>query len=151
MNTTYAPSIIETGLSSEILQALKSQQINEAPRLVVAGEVIEIPEKLARVFRSVLENFARGKPVTVVTQEMKMTTQELADFLMVSRPTAIKLLEKYNIPFATINRHRRIAFVDAQRLEGLLLMDQEKALRDMYALQGELGMLDEEYEDGQHS
>ncbi len=42
----------------------------------------------------------------------EVTTQEAADFLNVSRPFLIKLLEEHKIPFVKVGSHRRIRFSD---------------------------------------
>ena len=42
----------------------------------------------------------------------RLTTQEAADFLGVSRPATVKLLEDGKIPYEQPGRHRRIAFTD---------------------------------------
>ena len=42
----------------------------------------------------------------------RLTAQEAADFLGVSRPTMVKLLEDGKIPYEQPGRHRRILFTD---------------------------------------
>jgi excisionase family DNA binding protein len=53
-----------------------------------------------------------GKVITVVPRMQRLTTQEAADFLGVSRPTLVKLLEEGRIPYDQPGRHRRILFSD---------------------------------------
>ena len=50
--------------------------------------------------------------VTIVPLATRPTTQEAADFLGISRPTLVKLLESGAMPFETVGRHRRVTLDD---------------------------------------
>jgi excisionase family DNA binding protein len=53
-----------------------------------------------------------GQEVLVATRESCLTAQEAADFLGVSRPTLIRVLDLGEIPFERPNSHRRIRLAD---------------------------------------
>ena len=60
----------------------------------------------------VVEAMREGKIITLVPRTLRLTTQEAADFLGISRPTLVKLLEDGKIPYDQPGRHRRIGFTD---------------------------------------
>ncbi|MGI8793388.1 MAG: excisionase family DNA-binding protein [Acidimicrobiales bacterium] len=51
------------------------------------------------MLRQVVDVMRQGKATLVAPQGMLLTTQEAADFLGISRPTLVKLLEDGAIPF----------------------------------------------------
>ena len=88
--------------------------VTPSARLVSADglQAIELPDELFRVLVLAAKSLAQNKAVTVAPIEQQLTTMEAAEFLGVSRPTLIKLLEGGAIPFTTVGRHRRVKLAD---------------------------------------
>ena len=76
------------------------------------GEQLVLPAEVWEVLRGVVEAMANGQAVTVAPVHQRLTTQEAADLLGISRPTLVKLLESGEIPFEQPGRHRRVRLVD---------------------------------------
>lgn len=76
-----------------------------------------IPAEIFRALEQVANALASGKGVTVAPHSKLLTTQEAADFLGISRPTLVKLLDGGEMEFEKRNRHRKVtlrALVDYQ-------------------------------------
>jgi excisionase family DNA binding protein len=73
---------------------------------------LTLPWEVLRALAQMLAEVAKGNAVTVVPVHAEFTTQEAADFLNVSRPFLISLLEENAIPFRKVRSHRRIRFGD---------------------------------------
>jgi excisionase family DNA binding protein len=76
------------------------------------GEQIPLPAEVYGVLVNVVQAMREGKAISVLPQTQRMTTQEAADFLGISRPTFVKLLERGEIPFEQPGRHRRVFLSD---------------------------------------
>jgi excisionase family DNA binding protein len=76
------------------------------------GERVPLPKEVYSVLVRVVDALREGKVITVVPRMQRLTTQEAANFLGVSRPTLVKLLEDGRIAYDQPGRHRRILFSD---------------------------------------
>lgn len=105
------------------------------------GERIELPASASKALRLVIDAWARGQSVALVSHDTDLTSQEAADLLHVSRPHLIKVLDRGEIPFHRVGTHRRITLEDV-----LAYRDRRDAARK--AALDELTRLSEELPDG---
>lgn len=75
---------------------------------------ITLPQEAFKRLLEVLAQMSNGNAVTIVPIHAEFTTQQAAEFLNVSRPFLVSLLEARKIPFRMVGAHRRIRFVDLQ-------------------------------------
>jgi excisionase family DNA binding protein len=96
------------------LSVVRDVLTQEQPAQLVAadGRRVDLPAALFDVLREAVHAMSQGKAVTIAPHDTVMTTQEAADYLGVSRPTLVKLLEQQMIPFTQPNRHRRVLLSD---------------------------------------
>lgn len=106
------------------------------------GEQVPIPEEIYRVLKQVIPEMRQGKAISLMPIGMRLTTQEAADFLGVSRPTLVKLLESGAIPFDKPNRHRRVRLADLVRYQEQRRTARRAALDAATTEAGELGIYD---------
>jgi excisionase family DNA binding protein len=111
------------------------------------GEQVPLPEEVYRLLVEVVEAMREGKVITLVPHTQRLTTQEAADFLGVSRPTLVKLLEEGRIPYDQPGRHRRVLFTDVLAYRERLREERRTALREMTRDASEAGMYGDTAED----
>lgn len=104
------------------------------------GEQVPLPAEVYRVLRQVVEVMRQGKATLVAPQGLLLTTQEAADFLGVSRPTLVKLLEDGAIPFEKPNRHRRVRLQDLVDFQARSRDERRAALNQLTEEASELGL-----------
>ena len=104
------------------------------------GEQVPLPAEVYRVLRQVIEVMRQGKATLVAPHGLLLTTQEAADFLGVSRPTLVKLLEDGRIPFEKPNRHRRVRLQDLLDFQANRRQERQATLNRLTEEAGELGL-----------
>jgi excisionase family DNA binding protein len=73
---------------------------------------IELPAGAVALLMNILEAMAAGRSVTLIPENVELTTVEAAEALNVSRSFLIKLLDEGPIPHRNVGRHRRIRMED---------------------------------------
>ena len=142
---TPAPSPADAEVaraSSERLAAFL--RTDRALTLSVAGhharETVELPPSVAALLLEILEDMAAGSAVAVLRNDAELTTQQAADYLNVSRPFLVGLLEAGEVPFRKVGTHRRVRFVDLRRYKGAADAARRSALDALAADAQELDM-----------
>ena len=91
------------------------EQVTESVALVgPGGQTVRLPAEVYQVLINVVHALSQGRAITVAPVDQVLTTQKAADFLAISRPTLVKLLESGRIPFErpAAGRHRRVRLAD---------------------------------------
>lgn len=79
------------------------------------GTELKIPTDVYEVLLWVIDRVAEGEAFTLAPLHRRLTTQEAADLLNVSRPFLIKLLDRGEIAYTKTGTHRRILLTDVLR------------------------------------
>jgi len=102
--------------------------------------VVPLPARLVAVMVTVLESMAERIPISLIPHEAEITTQQAADFLNVSRPYLIGLLDQGLIEHRMVGTHRRIRYSDLLKYEAQSRRDRRAAIEAMVAESKRLGL-----------
>ena len=98
----------------------------------------ELPPRALRFFADVLRVMGKREPVVLIPQRHELTTQEAANFLNVSRPFLIKLIESGDIPCRLVGTHRRIEFEELRKYSDRRKKESEEAMQALADLSAKL-------------
>ena len=105
-----------------------------------AIESIELPSSALHLIARILDEIADGHQVSIVQHRAEMSTQAAADYLSVSRPYVVGLIESGEIPCRKVGNRRRVLFADVdayRRREDAARLD---ALAELSAQAQDLSM-----------
>ncbi|WP_203338194.1 helix-turn-helix domain-containing protein [Nocardioides limicola] len=131
---TYVASDADEELYRTFARALGAvpETSSHRPALVdAAGNEVPIPREMHDVLLQVAHALTAGMGVNVAPLNAMLTTQEAADYLGVSRPTAVRLLDAGEIPMSRPGRHRYVRLVDLIDYAERTRQTRSEALDDM--------------------
>lgn len=156
METRHMPAVTERFevLGQELASEEEREALENLRRIVATnaeGGRLELADGRSREVRSVvltprlaallgqiLEALSRGDSVAVVPRHAMLTTQQAADLLNVSRPFLVKLLERGDIPFERVGRHRRIRAGDLEAYMRHRDEERSRVLDELFAADADL-------------
>ena len=138
---TYLPEEEVAGRFAELVTALEA---SSGAALTINGETIDLPPAVAEALLQVVDAMRRGLAVTVAPQDQRLTTQEAADMLGISRPTLVRMLEAGEIPFEKVRRHRRLFLTDVLEFRERQRRAANEALSDMVTDAQAMGAYDDD-------
>lgn len=104
-----------------------------------------LPREVYRVLLKTIIAMSEGRAISVTPLSMRLTTQQAADFLGVSRPTLVRLLDEGEIPYSRPRRHRQVFLADLLEYNSRHQYRAAKALDEIAADSARMGFYDEEF------
>lgn len=97
------------------------------------GQVVPMPLEVFAVLRDVVDAMRQGQAIVVAPIDQLLTTQEAANFLGISRPTLIKLLDSGEIAYERpgAGRHRRVKLQDVLDYQARKRIERREALDEL--------------------
>jgi excisionase family DNA binding protein len=137
---TAIPSPEDAELATHASQALAPKVEAELRVTLDDGTELTLPRAATRLLHHLLTQMSLGNPVTLIPIHAELTTQEAADYLNISRPFLIKLLEANKIPLHMVGTHRRIKFTDLESFRKKAEQERQSAMEELTRQAQELGM-----------
>lgn len=107
---------------------------------LAGDDALVVPREAAVLLAKILGFLANGEGVNVIPDTAELTTQQAAEFLNVSRPYLIKILESGAIPFRLVGTHRRVRFRDLSAFKSRDDLARRRAADELTQLTQELGL-----------
>ena len=144
-NVVHLPTPQEAEEAKITSRALSKYATNERLHIKIAGnnndsDDLILPGYAINLLLDILTEMSKGNAITVMPIHAELSTQETAEFLNVSRPHLVDMLEQGKIPFRKVGAHRRVRAKDVIDYKQRLDADRLKALDELAAQAQELDL-----------
>jgi excisionase family DNA binding protein len=134
MENRFDPSELTVGQLRELDRLSEAVLADERPALVGReGVRLELPEPIFNLLARVVRTMRDGKAIVLLPENESMTTQAAADFLGVSRPFVVDLLENGVVPHHKVGTHRRVYLKDLMEFQRQRDIQRRATLDDLRA------------------
>jgi excisionase family DNA binding protein len=96
------------------------------------GFKMELPDPIFHVLLRTVQMMMRGQTILLMPEDECVTTKAAADFLGVSRPFLVSLLNDGKIPFFEVGSHKRIKFKDLHAYKNVRDSERQTGLRRLF-------------------
>jgi excisionase family DNA binding protein len=125
---------------ASVIDQLKSK--NPEIEIEETHDRIKIPLSALKLLGDILKAMSNGKPFSLVPIATEVTTQKAAEILGCSRPHLVKLLEKGEIEYTKVGKHRRVRFEEVMKYRRKMKKNQKQNIIDIMKSDEELGLYD---------
>jgi excisionase family DNA binding protein len=105
-----------------------------------ADIVVPLPARAVEAIVDFLMAMVERKPFSVIPHEAELTTKQAADFLNVSRPYLVGLIDRGEIPHRMVGNHRRVLVADIIAFKKTSDEKRKAAIARMIAESQKLGL-----------
>lgn len=139
LDRPVTPSEFEVIQARKSFEALKKDPSNAHFILgSQTGQQVPLTANAFNYVLAILNEMAKGHAVLVVPLQAELSTYEAAELLGVSRPFLIRLVEKGELPFRVVGRHRRIPCEDLLAYKEKTQRRRAKAIAEMTSADDEM-------------
>jgi len=107
---------------------------------------LPLPDPIFHVLLHIVQGMRKGQTMLLMPEDETFTTQAAADYLGVSRPFLVKLLEAGTIPFFNAGSHRKVRLLDLREFEQKRGEDRRAFLEKLSKEAHNAGLYDNEEE-----
>lgn len=83
-------------------------------------QTLSIPPSAAAAVEALLEHIMRGERVAVLAEDQELSPTEAAAILGISRPLVVLRMDRGDLPFRYVGKHRRALLKDVLRVKSKL-------------------------------